>query len=117
MKPLSSLKKLRKAQRLYNELIRGEIALLVVDFPFVKLAFTPQIAEPTKPPEIPQEAPLQAPPVALPAPEPPPKKPIPPPKISFRARSEEDDLRDALDIGFGTLTFDAIEDREKQSRR
>jgi hypothetical protein len=62
------------------------------------MAFTPKIVAPPTPPP--------------PEPPPSPKKPIPP-KISYRARSEEDDLRDALDIGFGTLKFDAVEDEER----
>jgi hypothetical protein len=106
MNPLASLRKLRKAQRLYNELIRGDTDLLVEDFPFVKLAFTPQAPAAPPPPEV-----------LPPAPPKPLRKPAPPPKISFRARSEEDDLRDALDIGFGTLTFDPLQDEKTKSGR
>ncbi len=83
MNPLARLRRFRKAMRLYDALAKGDTALLVETFPFVKLAFTPKVA---------------------PAP---PRVPLAPPKISYRARSEEDDLRDALDIGFGDLKFDA----------
>lgn len=105
MNPLSRLKQMRKAHRLYDELIRGETTLLVESFPFVREAFTQTVIV-TEP--------------ALPAPEPPPpppKKPPAPPKISYHARSEEDDLRDALDIGFGELRFDPVADTEKQSEQ
>ena len=94
MNPLSRLKQMRKAHRLYDELIRGETTLLVESFPFVREAFTQTVIV-TEP----------APPVPEPPP-PPPKKPPAPPKIRYHARSEEDDLRDALDIGFGELKFD-----------
>jgi hypothetical protein len=93
MNPLESLKRLRKAQRLYNQLVRGETTLLDEYFPFVKLAFIPKVIE----------APPQPPPAHPPPQAPPPKAK---PKVSYRSRSEEDDLRDALDIGFSSLTFD-----------
>ena len=35
------------------------------------------------------------------------------PKITYRERSDEDDLRDALDIGFGQFKFDPLEEDEK----
>ena len=90
MNPLATLKRLRKALRLYNDLLRGETTLLVEYFPFVKAAFTPKIVAP--------------PPVT--------RKPLPPPKISYEPRSEEEELRDALDVGFDTLKFDSVEDNE-----
>ncbi|MEP7291004.1 MAG: hypothetical protein ABI835_04435 [Chloroflexota bacterium] len=89
MNPLARLKQLRKALRLYDALARGDTALLLDYFPFVKAVFTPKIL----PPKIPQ--PL--------------RKPLEPPKITYRARSDEEDLRDALDIGFGELKFDPLE--------
>jgi hypothetical protein len=94
MKPLERLRRLRKAQRLYNQLATGETALLDELFPFVRLAFTPKVVELPQP----QPQPSQTPPQPL-------RKP--PPKVSYRSRSEEDDLRDALSIGFSALTFDA----------
>ncbi len=93
MNPLARLKQMRKAHRLYNSLVQGDTRLLVELFPFVKLAFTPKVIE----------LPLREP-----------KKPLPPPKVSYSARSEEDDLRDALDIGFGDLKFDSNERRERE---
>lgn len=92
MNPLESLKRLRKARRLYNQLVRGETTLLDEYFPFVKLAFTPKVIEAPQPPPAP--SPPQVPP------------PKAKPKVSYRSRSEEDDLRDALDIGFSKLTFE-----------
>jgi hypothetical protein len=98
MNPLESLKRLRKAQRLYNQLVRGETTLLDEYFPFVKLAFTPKVIE----------SPLQPPPqlLAQPAASPAQAQPKPKPIVSYRSRSEDDDLRDALDIGFSKLTFE-----------
>lgn len=85
------LRYLGKALRLYEALTKGDTALLVELFPFVKTAFAPKIA-----------------PVA------PVRKPLAPPKITPRARSEEDDLRDALDIGFGALKFEKKEPDERR---
>lgn len=107
MNPLARLRKLRQAQRLYNQLVQGETTLLVEYFPFVEMVFTPKIVAPA-----PQPPPEPEMPPALPE-SPATKKPVSPPRISFRSRSEEDDLRDALDIGFGTLKFDAVKDEEK----
>lgn len=84
MKLLERFKQLRKALRLYDSLTRGETKLLAEYFPFVKVAFLPKVTPPIR-------------------------KPLEPPKITYQARSEEDDLRDALDIGFGRLQFDAME--------
>jgi hypothetical protein len=92
MNPLESLKRLRKARRLYNQLVRGETALLDEYFPFVKLAFTPKVIEAPQPPPAPP-TPQAQPPKAK-------------PRVSYRSRSEEDDLRDALDVGFSKLTFE-----------
>lgn len=86
----AKLRNFRKALDLYEALSRGETALLVELFPFVKTSFTPKITP---------AAPIIAPP----------RKPLAPPKITYRARSEADDLRDALDIGFNNLKFDPIE--------
>ena len=94
MNPLERLRRLRKAQKLYNQLVKGETTLLVEFFPFVKMAFTIKVVElPLLPPEPPPPQPL--------------RKPLPKPQVTHRARSEEDDLRDALDIGFGALKFDS----------
>lgn len=84
MNPIARFKQLRKALRLYDSLTRGESKLLAEYFPFVKVAFLPKAAPPIR-------------------------KPLEPPKITYQARSEEDDLRDALDIGFGRLKFDPVE--------
>lgn len=84
MNPLARFKQLRTALRLYDSLTRGETKLLAEYFPFVKVAFLPKVAPPIR-------------------------KPLEPPKITYQARSEEDDLRDALDIGFGRLKFDTVE--------
>lgn len=84
MNPLARLKQLRRALRLYDALARGDTALLLNYFPFVKAVFTPKVAPPLR-------------------------KPLEPPKITYRARSDEEDLRDALDIGFGELKFDPLE--------
>lgn len=102
MNPLSRLKQMRKAHRLYDELVRGETTLLVESFPFVREAFTQTVIVTELAPPAPEPPP------------PPPKKPPAPPKISYHARSEEDDLRDALDIGFGELKFDGVEKEDKQ---
>jgi hypothetical protein len=80
------LRTIGKALRLYEALSKGDTALLVELFPFVKTAFTPRVT-----------------PVA------PVPKPLAPPKVTLRARSEEDDLRDALDIGFGAMKFEKPE--------
>ncbi len=95
MNPLARLRQMRKASRLYESLVKGETSLLVDHFPFVELAFTV-----TKTVEVP------APPLREV------KKPLPPPKVTYRARSEEDDLRDALDIGFSHLKFEPLEDED-----
>jgi hypothetical protein len=94
MNPLARLKQIRKAIRLYDALVQGDTTLLTEDFPFVKTAFTPIIVEPPPPPPT------------LP------RKPLPPPKVTYQARSEEDELRDALDIGFDQLKFDPEEDED-----
>ena len=95
MNPLAALKQIRKAMRLYDALVQGDTTLLVEYFPFVQTVFMPKIVDP----------PLPAPPTL-------PKKPLPPPKITYQAVSEEDELRDALDIGFDQLKFDPLEDEE-----
>lgn len=86
MNPLARIKRFRQAIRLYDALSRGDTTLLVEQFPFVKKAFTPKIIPPREP-----------------------KKPLPPPKIIQQAGSDEEDLRDALDIGFSRLKFDPTE--------
>ena len=86
MNLLARLKRIRQATRLYDALSRGDTTLLVELFPFVKKAFTPKIIPPREP-----------------------KKPLPPPKVVQREASEEEDLRDALDIGFSRLKFDPME--------
>jgi hypothetical protein len=91
MNPLARLRQMHKATRLYDSLVKGETALLVEHFPFVEGAFTPKPA----PPPL-REA----------------KKPLPPPKVTYRAHSEEDDLRDALDIGFNQLKFEPLENED-----
>ena len=90
MNPLARLRQMRKAARLYDSLVKGETALLVEHFPFVEGAFTPKPAVPLREP----------------------KKPLPPPKVTYRSHSEEDDLRDALDIGFNQLKFEPLENEE-----
>ncbi len=90
MKPLARWSQIRKAIRLYDSLARGETHLLVEYFPFVKAAFTPRVITP--PPE--------------------PRKPLPPPRITLQTRSEEDELRDALDIGFDQLKFTPEDENE-----
>jgi len=102
MNPLARLRQMRKAARLYESLVKGETSLLIEHFPFVEGAFTVIV---TKTVEVPVE-------VFVPVPE---KKrlPLPAPKVTYRARSEEDDLRDALDIGFGQLKFEPLENEEE----
>ena len=90
MNPLARLKDFRRALRLYDALTLGDTKLLIDYFPFVKAVFTPKI-------------PL--------------RKPLEAPKITYRERSDEDDLRDALDIGFGQLKFDPLEKEENQADR
>ncbi len=90
MNPLSRLKQIRKALRLYDALARGDTTVLQEYFPFVKAAFTPKVA-----------------PVM--------RKPLEAPRITFRTRSDEDDLRDALDIGFGELKFDPLETEDTEA--
>ncbi len=88
MNPLARLKQLRAALRLYDALTQGDTRLLLEYFPFVKAALTP------KPPPLP-------------------RKPPELPKITYRERSDENDLRDALDIGFGSLKFDPLEKEDR----
>ena len=108
MNPLERLKRVRKAHRLYDALVEGDTSVLDELFPFVKLALTP---EPIPPPHPPPESPPPRAPEPLPLRQP--KQPLPPPRITYRVRSEEDDLRDALDIGFSQLKFDGLEDQER----
>jgi hypothetical protein len=89
MNPFARLTHIRKAVRLYDALLHGDTALLNEYFPFVKVAFTPKIV------------PHVAPPL---------RKPLEPPKITYRTRSDEEDLHDALDIGFGELKFDQLDE-------
>src|SRR5690349_16605854 len=103
MNPLARLRQMRKASELYESLVKGETDLLIEHFPFVQTSFTVTV---TKTVEIPVEVIVE-----VPAPEKP-RKPLPPPKVTQRARSEEDDLRDALDIGFSQLKFEPLEDKE-----
>ena len=91
MNPLASLRRIRLALRLYDQLARGETDLLVEQFPFVKSAFTVRVVIPA-PPE--------------------PKKPLPPPQVTYTAHTEDDELRDALDIGFSQLKFDPLDNNE-----
>lgn len=85
MNPFARLTQIRKAMRLYDALLRGDTALLNEYFPFVKAVFTPKVSPPLR-------------------------KPLEPPKITYRARSDEEDLHDALDIGFGELKFDQLDE-------
>jgi len=101
MNPLARLRQMRKAARLYDSLVKGETGLLIEHFPFVESAFTVTV---TKTVEIPVE-------VLVPVKQKP-RKPLPAPKVTYRARSEEDDLRDALDIGFSQLKFEPLENEE-----
>jgi hypothetical protein len=97
MNPLARLRQMRKASRLYESLIKGETTLLVEHFPFVEGAFTViKTVEVLVPAPVPEKRKLS----------------LPPPKITYRARSEEDDLRDALDIGFGELKFEPLENED-----
>ncbi len=91
----AKLRNFRKALDLYEALTKGDTTLLIELFPFVRTTFTPKLT------------PI-APVVPL-------RKPLEPPKITYRARSEEDDLRDALDIGFSSLKFDPLEKEEVPS--
>ncbi len=93
MNPLAQLRRLQAALRLYDALAQGDTKLLIEEFPFVKAKLAPKPAPQIIPPREP-------------------KKPLPPPQISFTAHSEADDLRDALDIGFGQLKFDPESDPE-----
>ena len=87
------LRTFRKALRLYEALMKGDTALLVEYFPFVRNALAPKIV-----------------PVVA-------RKPLAPPKVTLRARSEEEELRDALDIGFSSLKFEPLEKDERRSKR
>ncbi len=89
MNPFARLKQIRKALRLYDALVRGDTAVLDEYFPFVKVVFTPKVV------------PHVAPPL---------RKPLQPPKITYRMRSDEQDLQDALDIGFAELKFDQLDE-------
>ena len=111
MNPLARLRQMHKASQLYESLVKGETALLVEHFPFVQSAFSVTV---TRTVEVPVEVRVEVPvEVIVEVPVPPkPKKPLPAPKITQRARSEEDDLRDALDIGFNALKFEPIEEEE-----
>ena len=113
MNPLARLRQMRRATELYESLIKGETDLLVEHFPFIQSTFSVTV---TKTVEIPVEVRVEVPvEVIIEVPAPPlreVKKPLPPPKVTYRARSEEDDLRDALDIGFSHLKFDPLENEE-----
>lgn len=85
MNPFARLTQIRKALRLYDALVRGDTVLLNEYFPFVKAVFTPKVAPPLR-------------------------KPLEPPKITYRTRSNEEDLHDALDIGFAELKFDQLDE-------
>ncbi|MEO8395894.1 MAG: hypothetical protein ABI700_23060 [Chloroflexota bacterium] len=88
---------MRKASRLYDSLVKGETGLLVEHFPFIEGVFTvTRTIEVRVPAPVPEKRKLS----------------LPPPKVTYRARSEEDDLRDALDIGFSQLTFEPLEDED-----
>ncbi len=89
MNPLAQLRRLQAALRLYDALSRGDTKLLIEQFPFVKVKLAPKIVPPREP-----------------------KKPLPPPQITYAEHSDADDLRDALDIGFGQLKFDPEPDGE-----
>ncbi len=86
MNPLAQLQRIRAALRLYNALAQGDTTLLIEEFPLVKAKLAPKLI-------VPRER----------------RQPLPPPQISYRAPSDAEDLRDALDIGFGQLKFDAEE--------
>ncbi len=90
---LAKLRYFRKALRLYEALLKGDTALLIEYFPFVKAALAPPVA------------PL--------------RKVAAPPKITHRARTEEEELREALDIGFNALKFEPLErdDARRAKRR
>ena len=92
MNPLAQLRRIQAALRLYDALAQGDTKLLLEEFPFVKAKLTPPAPKVVPPRE--------------------PKKPLPPPQITYVERSETDDLRDALDIGFGQLKFDPEQDSE-----
>jgi hypothetical protein len=94
MNPLARLRQMRKAARLYDSLVKGETSLLIEHFPFIEGAFSKTIE--ISAPVVPEKK----------------RKVLPPPKVSYRARSEEDDLRDALDIGFSQLKFEPLENEE-----
>lgn len=83
MNPLARLQHIRKAVRLYDALLHGDTKLLNDYFPFVKAAFTPKVPPPLR-------------------------KPLEPPKITYQARTAQEDLHDALDIGFADLKFDQL---------
>ena len=113
MNPLARLRQMSKAARLYDSLIKGETDLLIEHFPFIQSAFSVIV---TKTVEIPVEVRIEVPvEVIIEVPAPPlreVKKPLPPPKVTYRAHSEEEDLRDALDIGFSHLTFEPLENED-----
>ena len=86
---------MHKAEQLYESLVKGETTLLVEHFPFIETAFTRMIEVPV--------------PAAMPEKK---RKLLQPPKVTHRASSDEDDLRDALDIGFSHLRFGSLEHEE-----
>jgi hypothetical protein len=95
MNPLARLRQMRKAAQLYDSLMKGETAFLIEHFPFIEAAFTPKPAAPPPPSPVKK------------------RKLTSTPKVTFRASSEEDDLRDALDIGFNQLNFDPLENEDR----
>lgn len=96
MNPLARLRQMRKAARLYDSLVKGETRLLVEHFPFVEAAFTITKTVEVAVPVAPEKK----------------RKLLAAPKVTYRARSEEDDLRDALDIGFSQLKFEPLENED-----
>ena len=120
MNPLARLRQMRKANDLYESLVKGETDLLVEHFPFIQSAFSVILTKTVEVPvEVPVEVRVEVPVevrVEVPVPVPQkPRKPLPPPKVTQRARSEQDDLRDALDIGFGQLKFEPLENEDSQN--
>ncbi len=100
MNLLARLRQMRQAARLYESLVNGETTLLVEHFPFVEEAFTTtktiEVVVHTSMPEK-RKLSLQR------------------PKVTYQAHSDEEDLRDALDIGFDHLTFEPIENESRRS--
>ncbi len=99
------LRRLRTAWRLYTALEAGDTDLLVRLFPFVKTAFTVTV---TREVEVRVEVPVEVEvivevPVEVEATNI--RKPASKPKLRLKPRNDEDDLRDALSVGFDRLSF------------